>query len=428
MLSRSLVLVAFAALTLCALARPNFPDLVPNGRAGDDPSSGLPCVPLGHTNCVPGAPRNPFGNDFKEIGNFEWTKELCMKDSDGDGLTNGEELGDPCCLWTPENKNPPGFRTTQLSHPGIKEDDGAKNAPKCPSDEETTTTTAAVSTTARKIREETDTDDNKTTVPPRDEQIPTTPSAPVTEKPMKTDTSPDNMENPEPKENTPDETRPSNAKKPPATDTSPKNRTKQSRPRGRDPVTKKPISSCEKDEGNVYLAVVPAMKEVTTSKRISSGDAICPSEYPDGFSLICKVPYTARSVDFFVDGECVKTEKFDPYCIAGDSSPQKGNMVIPWDSYPKDGAKVACETDKGDCAVATITFDCEAETPESTVESSDGYGSDERMTKYPTSSAVTRKPEELTTKAVKPSTEKDVKETDKYSTTVPQETGNVKEY
>lgn len=47
---------------------------------------------LGHIDCSPGAPPNPFGLDFKAAGLF-WTKELCEKDSDGDGLTNGQELG-----------------------------------------------------------------------------------------------------------------------------------------------------------------------------------------------------------------------------------------------------------------------------------------------------------------------------------------------
>jgi hypothetical protein len=42
-----------------------------------------------------------------------------------------EELGDPCCLWTPESKNPKGFRVTNLSHPGEAGEDGAKSAPKC---------------------------------------------------------------------------------------------------------------------------------------------------------------------------------------------------------------------------------------------------------------------------------------------------------
>ena len=36
-------------------------------------------------------------------------------DSDGDGITNGEELGDPQCVWTPGN-NP--NRTTNITHPG----------------------------------------------------------------------------------------------------------------------------------------------------------------------------------------------------------------------------------------------------------------------------------------------------------------------
>ena len=41
-------------------------------------------------------PLNAFGVDFMLAG-YEWTAELCLKDSDGDGLTNGEGLGDPCC-------------------------------------------------------------------------------------------------------------------------------------------------------------------------------------------------------------------------------------------------------------------------------------------------------------------------------------------
>lgn len=51
-----------------------------------------------------------------------------MKDSDGDGLTNGEELGDPCCKWS-VGKDPE--RTTMLSHPGEK--DEVNSAPKCKS-------------------------------------------------------------------------------------------------------------------------------------------------------------------------------------------------------------------------------------------------------------------------------------------------------
>jgi Hint module len=54
-----------------------------------------------------------------------------MMDSDGDGITNGQELGDPCCLWTPTNPKPTGFRTTMLSHPGEKNESAAKSAPKC---------------------------------------------------------------------------------------------------------------------------------------------------------------------------------------------------------------------------------------------------------------------------------------------------------
>jgi len=39
----------------------------------------------------------PFGRDFALRGGW---KEVCQLDSDGDGVRNGEELGDPCCRWT----------------------------------------------------------------------------------------------------------------------------------------------------------------------------------------------------------------------------------------------------------------------------------------------------------------------------------------
>lgn len=38
-----------------------------------------------------------------------------MKDSDGDGKTNGQELGDPHCTWT---KGEIPTHTNGLSHPG----------------------------------------------------------------------------------------------------------------------------------------------------------------------------------------------------------------------------------------------------------------------------------------------------------------------
>ena len=40
---------------------------------------------------------------------------LCKEDSDGDGMTNGQELGDPNCVWT-EGTIP--SRTDNITHPG----------------------------------------------------------------------------------------------------------------------------------------------------------------------------------------------------------------------------------------------------------------------------------------------------------------------
>ena len=47
----------------------------------------------------------------------QWNATLCGLDSDGDGLTNGQELGDPDCVWT---KGQAPNRTTGVTHPGME--------------------------------------------------------------------------------------------------------------------------------------------------------------------------------------------------------------------------------------------------------------------------------------------------------------------
>jgi len=81
---------------------------VPNGRA-------FPV--LGHLEGIGGGPLSCFGIDFRDCDG-DWNGCLCMKDSDGDGETNGIELGDPCCTWR-QGLRPK--RTTELSDPSKKE-------------------------------------------------------------------------------------------------------------------------------------------------------------------------------------------------------------------------------------------------------------------------------------------------------------------
>lgn len=113
---------SFTALQLVALARHAaahrpFLNSVPNGHAFENEWPAL-----GHVAPQPaeymgrGFPRNPFGIDFRAAG-LRWTASLCQKDSDGDGLSNGEELGDPSCVWQPGDADP--TPTGNLSHPGL---------------------------------------------------------------------------------------------------------------------------------------------------------------------------------------------------------------------------------------------------------------------------------------------------------------------
>mmetsp|Transcript_5592 Transcript_5592/g.13503 ORF Transcript_5592/g.13503 Transcript_5592/m.13503 type:complete len:344 (-) Transcript_5592:1137-2168(-) len=58
----------------------------------------LGCRAFGHQNCVGGGAQTPFGNAFLAQSRT-WTLALCQADSDGDGVSNGQEMGDPCCVW-----------------------------------------------------------------------------------------------------------------------------------------------------------------------------------------------------------------------------------------------------------------------------------------------------------------------------------------
>nr|XP_022293908.1 temptin-like [Crassostrea virginica] len=75
---------------------------------------------------------NLFGKMF-QTNNRNWTA-ICDMDADGDGQTNGEELGDPYCEWT-INAIPYGPAT---GHPAICEEEvagclaGATRSEICP--------------------------------------------------------------------------------------------------------------------------------------------------------------------------------------------------------------------------------------------------------------------------------------------------------
>ena len=89
---------------------------IPNGKNVKDPS-GNSYPGVGHSRPEGGGALNVFGADFKAEG-YEWTKALCAKDSDCDGLSNGEELGDPLCTWS--KGSTPQF-VVNITHPGISD-------------------------------------------------------------------------------------------------------------------------------------------------------------------------------------------------------------------------------------------------------------------------------------------------------------------
>lgn len=84
-------------------------------RLGQVPNTGLYGCNTCHTTGG-GTPRNPFGLEVEAnflttagfAGDVVWGPELAALDSDGDGATNGMELGDPDGTWVAGDADPEG--------------------------------------------------------------------------------------------------------------------------------------------------------------------------------------------------------------------------------------------------------------------------------------------------------------------------------
>ncbi len=115
------ILVALAAVALLALTASAFPgDLngMPNGQSYG--------ITLGHPNGnkkqTTGIARGYYGAGQR------WSQAFCQADSDGDGQSNGLEMGDPCCVWT-QGATP--MFTTGLSNPNSAASTTANEMPNC---------------------------------------------------------------------------------------------------------------------------------------------------------------------------------------------------------------------------------------------------------------------------------------------------------
>ncbi len=106
--------VALLVSSTSSTARPEYVDFIPSA-----PADGR-CATC-HASSMGAGPRNVFGADVEGTitqDGPDWSSLFCL-DSDGDGVTNGQELGDPCGIWTPGT---PPLRTDPLSAPADPQD------------------------------------------------------------------------------------------------------------------------------------------------------------------------------------------------------------------------------------------------------------------------------------------------------------------
>lgn len=120
----------FGPLTRLCLSHRTYTSRIPNG----DIMGGFGGQGVGHmTLTTGGGSRNDFGQAFNAAGKG-WTADLCQADADGDGMSNGYELGDPCCTWTPGASDWRGKRTLALTQPGLQ-DSAVTTEHACPAEQ-----------------------------------------------------------------------------------------------------------------------------------------------------------------------------------------------------------------------------------------------------------------------------------------------------
>ena len=102
----------WALLFVCASAHEEYLARNPNGAV-----SPFGVKTLGHA-AGGSDKRNPYGEAFGDAGHA-YTPSLCAADADGDGFSNGFEMGDECCLWSnAPNCSAAVLTTMDLSFPG----------------------------------------------------------------------------------------------------------------------------------------------------------------------------------------------------------------------------------------------------------------------------------------------------------------------
>lgn len=110
------VVLSFLLAAADGFARDKRVDQVPHG-------STFSCS-LCHTSSLGGGPRNAFGQQVEnnltepgQAGDVIW-EDVCPLDADGDGYSNGTELGDPDCTWQVGAQDP----QAAVSEPGDPDD------------------------------------------------------------------------------------------------------------------------------------------------------------------------------------------------------------------------------------------------------------------------------------------------------------------
>jgi hypothetical protein len=111
------ILICFLIVSNSSFSREFRVNQIPNGNKSRCSNCHVSSNGGGTLNAYGTEIYNNFLTSKNSSGNVIWNATLASKDSDKDGFTNGQELGDPLGVWKQGNSNPGNF--SDVSNPGL---------------------------------------------------------------------------------------------------------------------------------------------------------------------------------------------------------------------------------------------------------------------------------------------------------------------
>ena len=104
-----------------------------------------------------------------------------------------------------------------------------------------------------------------------------------------------------------------------------------------------------------FTVVSAGVRDYIPPIELHYNDGVCPSDYPNGFSIVCHMRPTSVHARFIVNGIDTRTLRAPPFSIAG----RRNNMALPWYDHPNGRTTITCVDNERQTAFIAIHIGCD---------------------------------------------------------------------